>query len=104
MAHISCIYFGPQCFQSQMAPELIINSAETGSWLAPVATIVVSALFLTSAFYALSGARIIRKAPLLILGIYAISCMCIVRSISGILLAIAYPESFSKSSLVVEIV
>lgn len=42
LAHLSCIYFGPQCFSVQMAPPIIVESARRGTLLAPIATVVVA--------------------------------------------------------------
>ncbi|MDP4537415.1 hypothetical protein Q3O60_14575 [Alkalimonas collagenimarina] len=80
-AHLSCIYFGPQCYSAQMAPSAIVESAKSGTLLAPLGTIAVSILFVTLAAYALSAARLIRQLPLLNTGIYLIAALCIIRGI-----------------------
>lgn len=81
IAHMSCIWFGPECFEVQRAPLSIIQSSKDGTWFASVGTSVVSILFLTCAFYALSGGKIIRRLPLLKMGIYTIGTICIARAI-----------------------
>ena len=69
LAHLSCIYFGPQCYSAQMAPSSLVRSAELGTLLAPLATVAVSTIFIVMAGYALSAAFIIPKLPLLSTGI-----------------------------------
>ena len=81
IAHMSCIWLGPECFEVQRAPLSIIQSSKDGTWLASVGTTFVSMLFLTCAFYALSGGKIIRRLPLLKIGIYTIGNICIARAI-----------------------
>lgn len=81
IAHMSCIWLGPECFYVQRAPLSIIESSKNGTWLAPVGTTFVSFLFLVCSFYALSGARIIKKLPLLKIGIYTIGTICVARGV-----------------------
>ena len=47
-----------------MAPVSVIESAKAGTLLAPLGTIVVSAIFIVFGCYALSGATLIRRLPL----------------------------------------
>jgi hypothetical protein len=60
--------------------------------LAPVGTIFVSAIFLVVGLYAISGAGIVRKLPLLKLGIYTIGTRCIIRGVLPLQLWIRHPE------------
>lgn len=103
-AHLSCIYFGPQCYSAQMAPNQIVESAKDGSMFAPLATIVVSAIFLVFAAYALSGAQLIRKLPVLRFGIYSIALLCVVRGLLPLQLWLRKPERVSDLVLYVGIV
>ena len=77
LAQMSCIFLGESCYRSQLAPEVIIQSAVNGTLLAPVGTTFISLLFLLCAIYALSAANIIIKLPLLKTAIYSISILCI---------------------------
>ena len=92
VAHMSCIWFGPECFHDQRAPLSIIESSKNGTWLAPVGTTFVSTLFLVCGFYALSGGKIIRRLPLLKAGIYTIGSICITRGILVIPVLYMYPH------------
>ena len=96
IAHMSCIFLGPECFSAQMAPPQVIESARNGTWLAPVGTIFASAIFLVFGLYALSGAGIVRKLPLLTLGIYTIATLCIIRGVLPLQLWIRHPEKVNS--------
>ena len=104
LAHLSCLYFGPKCYQVQMAPQVIVQSAIEGTWLAPIGTIIISIIFFLCAAYALSGAGMIKKIPLLSLGIYSISIVCFLRVLIVLLFFIRYPETTTTSAIVAEIV
>ena len=77
LAHMSCIFLGESCYRSQLAPEVIIQSAVNGTLLAPVGTTFISTMFLVCAIYALSAANVIMKLPLLKTAIYSISILCL---------------------------
>ena len=81
LAHFSCIFLGPACYELQMAPQSIIESAVKGTIFAPLMTIAISSVFVIVALYALSAARLIKHLPLLKLGVYVISIICILRGL-----------------------
>ena len=45
LAHLSCLYFGPECYAIQMAPPVIVESAKAGTLLAPLGNLLVSSIF-----------------------------------------------------------
>jgi hypothetical protein len=92
VAHMSCIYLGPECYAAQMAPPQIVESAKNGTYLAPVGTVFASSIFIVLGLYALSGAGIFRKLPLLKFGIYTIGILCIIRGILPLQLWIRHPD------------
>jgi len=100
IAHLSCLYFGPKCYELQLAPNEVFQSAIDGTWLAPIGNIFISSLFLLCACYALSGADIIRKFPFLKLGINTIATICILRGIVILPLSFIYPERTTTVSVV----
>lgn len=104
MAHISCIFLGTECFESQMAPPEIVESARQGTWLAPIATLVVSSLFILCGLYALSGARVIKKIPLTYVALAIIAILCVIRGFSTIPLSFIFPEMVSSFSVVAGVV
>lgn len=103
IAHLSCLYFGPQCYSAQMAPPSIIESAKAGTLLAPFGNIFISSLFITMSAYTLSAASLIRRLPLLTLGINTIAFLCTVRGILPLQLWYRYPEKVSHPVLYVGI-
>ena len=84
IAHMSCILLGPQCYAVQMAPPEIIQSAENGTLLAPLSTSFISLLFIIIALYSLSSAGVIKRLPVLSVGVYIISILCIIRGVATI--------------------
>lgn len=100
VAHLSCIYLGASCFQAQMAPTIVVQSAIDGTWLAPIGTIIVSLMFLLCAAYALSGAGILRRLPFLHLGIYTISILCVFRGLTVLPFLFLYPGRVSTSAII----
>lgn len=96
MAHLSCIYFGPQCYAIQMAPVSIVESAKANTLLAPVATVGVAMIFLVLAAYGLSAAKAIRRLPLLTTVIYSIAVICLIRGLLPLQLWIRHPHRSMK--------
>jgi len=104
LAHLSCIYLGPECYSIQMAPPSIVESAKQGTLLAPLGTILVSGIFILLGCYALSGARIIGQLPLLNVGIYSIAFVCCIRGLLPIQLWLRHPEKVTDAVLYVGVV
>lgn len=92
VAHLSCIFLGYECYAAQMAPPQIIESAKNGTYLAPIGTVFASALFVVLGLYALSGAGIIRKLPLLKYAVYAVATLCIIRGFLPLQLWLRHPD------------
>lgn len=92
VAHMSCIFIGAECYAVQMAPSQIIESAKNGTYLAPIAAILVSAIFVVLGLYALSGAGVIRKLPFLKFTVYAGAMLCIIRGVLPLQLWLRHPE------------
>jgi len=104
IAHTSCIFLGPECYAVQMAPKQIVESAVNGTYLAPVGTLFVSAIFVLLGLYALSGANIIRPLPLLSVAMYTIATLCIIRGLLPIQLWFRHSEKISDAVLIVGVV
>jgi len=107
-AHLSCIYFGPQCYADQMAPAIIVESAVNGTYLAPIGTMFASGIFIVLGLYALAGAgftgKILDKLPLVNYAIYTIATLCIVRGILPLQFWLRHPNKVSDIVLYVGIV
>jgi hypothetical protein len=97
IAHMACIYLGPECYVAQLAPVQLVELARNGIYLAPVATVFVSVIFVIWGLYALSATGIIRRLPLLKFAIYAISILCIIRGILPLQLWLRHPENVNDA-------
>jgi hypothetical protein len=82
--HLLCIVGGPSWFAFARAPQQIIDSAQQGTLLAPLGTIVVAALMFACTVFSFSAAGLIRKVPLLKSALMTISLLCIVRGLIAI--------------------
>lgn len=101
VAHLSCIYFGPECYASQMAPPEVVESAKAGTLLAPIGTLIVSIIFIGIGAYAFSAAGLISTLPKLKVIIYLIGFACIIRGVLPTQLWLRYPEKVSDPVLYV---
>jgi hypothetical protein len=99
LSHMSCLVIGESCYRAQLAPSIIIQSAIDGTMIAPIGTTVISALFILCAAYALSATKIITRLPLLTVGIYTISVLCMFRGVSTVPLSFMYPDMVSSFSI-----
>ena len=92
IAHLSCLYFGPACYAAQLAPPVLIESAENGTYLAPLANLFVSSIFIVWGLFALSAAGLMRQLPFLKFCLYAIAAVCVIRGVLPLQLWLRYPE------------
>ncbi len=104
LAHLSCIYFGPECYAAQMAPPVIVESAKVGGWLAPVGTVLVAGIFLVWALYGLSAAKLIPRLLWLTPVVYLIGALCVIRGLLPIQLWLRHPEKVSDPVMIVGLV
>ena len=79
--HLLCIVGGPSWFIFARAPSAIIISAQEGTLLAPIGTIIVATLMFTCTLYAFSAAGLIGKIPLVKPALITISALCLLRVI-----------------------
>ena len=100
IAHLSCIWLGEACYSAQMAPEVIIESAQQGTWLAPIGTVLAASIFVIIGLYNLSAAQILRPLPLYIFANYFIAAMCIIRGILPLQLWLRKPDRVSEDVLI----
>lgn len=83
-----------------MAPPELVASAAAGTWLAPVATVCISMLFILCGVFALSAAGIIRELPLTNIALLFIAGLCALRGIATVPLSFLYPDMVSTFSIV----
>lgn len=107
LARVSCIWLGPECYYFQGVDIRILMSSKDSTSFAPVATLLVSSLFLISGLYALSAARVIRRLPFLKIGIFVIGIICLQRGLHAAPNLIMHPplrNLFSISAATIWIV
>ena len=79
--HLLCILGGPSWYSFARAPHVLIESAQQGTYLAPVVTIIVAGLMFICSAYALSAAGLMRKIPLTTAALATIALICIIRAL-----------------------
>jgi hypothetical protein len=102
--HVAAIVGGPSWYAFFGAPPAIVESARSGTWLAPVGAMVIAGLMAICAAYAASALGLIRKLPLLHLGLACIASVCLVRAFVLIPLAIKHPELLNTFEVIAAIV
>jgi len=82
--HLLCILGGPSWFAFARAPQQIIDSAQQGTLLAPVGTVIVAGLMFACTLFAFSAAGLIRRLPLLTPALITIALLCTVRGLIAV--------------------
>ena len=91
LAHIGCIVFGAPWYRFFGAGEGMAQLAMAGSIKPTLITLGIASVLGIWSLYALSGAGIISRLPLLRLALCAITGIYLLRGIAGLILAIAAP-------------
>ena len=92
LLHIAIIIGGPQWYRFFGAGEELASMAEKGSWYPAVLTFGIAVVLLLWALYAFSGAGLIRRFPLLKVGLVVISAVYLIRGLAFIPAYIVKPE------------
>lgn len=93
--HIGCIIFGGSWYRFLGAGDQMARMSEAGHWYPALVTSFIVAVLVTWSLYALSGAGVIRKLPLLRLGLSVITGIYLLRGVAFIPLA----KYFSDNSM-----
>lgn len=91
LAHLGCIVFGASWYRFFGAGEHMARLAEAGSAQATLITAGIVAVLALWSLYALSGAGVIPRLPLLRLALCLITGVYLLRGVAGLVLAIAAP-------------
>lgn len=89
--HVGCIIFGASWYRFFGAGEPMAKMAEAGHWYPTVATSVIVLLLSIWSLYALSGAGVILRLPLLRIGLCVIAAVFIVRGVAFIKIMPLFP-------------
>ena len=83
LLHIGCIYFGASWYRFFGAGEQMAIWAEQGDLKPTIITSFIVVVLSLFTLYALSGAKVIRKVPLLKLGLVGMTTIFLVRGVGG---------------------
>lgn len=90
--HVGAVIAGPSWFEFFNAPPSVQASARDGTWLAPASALVIAALMGICGAYAASAVGMIRRLPLLTVGLAGMSAICLIRAMLLPVLAVTHPE------------
>lgn len=93
IAHLGCVVFGASWYRFFGAGEQMALMAEQGSWYPTIVTSIIVAVLFIWSLYALSGAQLIIKLPLLRLGLCVISAIYLLRGVAFLFLMPMFPEN-----------
>lgn len=91
LLHIGCIVFGAPWYRFFGAGEKMARMAEAGSWQPTIVTAGITVVLLIWALYALSGAQVIGRLPLLRACLCAITAVYLLRGLVVFPVAILMP-------------
>jgi hypothetical protein len=91
LAHLACIAIGPTAYLTMGAGPRMAELAEAGHWYPPVITVVIAGMLFVWSAYALSGAGLIRRLPLLRTILIAITAVFLLRGFARPVLEPHFP-------------
>jgi len=91
LAHFGCIIFGGDWYRLLGAGEQMAKMADNGLWYPTLVTLVIVVILLTWTLYALSGAKIIPRLPLLGLGLFVIALIFLLRGVAFVFIMPMFP-------------
>ena len=93
LLHLSCIAFGAPWYRVMGAGERMAQMALAGHWYPTVVTLAIAAMLSVWALYALSGAGIIARLPLLRAALCAITAVYLLRAVGFVPLMRYFPDN-----------
>lgn len=91
LMHVGCIIFGAPWYRFFGAGEKMARMAEAGSPVPGLVTAGIAAMLALWAAYALSGAGVLPRLPLLRVALCAITAVYLLRGAAGLVLAAVAP-------------
>lgn len=80
LAHLACIVGGPEWYRFFGAGEAMARAAGRGEWTPTLVTLGIAAILFVWAAYALSGAGLLPRLPLLRTGLVVITAVYLLRA------------------------
>jgi hypothetical protein len=93
--HIAILFGGPDWYATFGAPRGLVEMARAGNVRAPISCLIIASLLALLAAYAFSGAGVIRRLPLLRLGLAVGAAVLILRGVLFIPLILWRPAVLS---------
>ena len=81
IAHLVCIAGGPSWYQAMGAPPGYVQAAARGAWTPAMVTLAIAGLLGIWAVYALSGAGVVRRLPLMRTALVLITLVYLLRGL-----------------------
>ncbi len=91
LLHLGCIAFGAPWYRALGAGDAMARMASAGHWYPTVVTLAIAAVLALWALYALSGAGVIRRLPLLRTALCAITAIYLLRGVAFVVLMPHFP-------------
>jgi hypothetical protein len=91
LLHVGCIIFGASWYRFFGAGEEMARMAEAGSWRPTIVTLCITTVLVLWALYALSGAEVIRRLPMLRPALCVITGIYVLRGLAAIPVALIVP-------------
>jgi hypothetical protein len=93
LLHLGCIAFGAPWYRFMGAGEHMAQMALAGHWYPTVVTLAIATILVVWALYALSGAGIIARLPLLRVALCAITAAYLLRAVGFVPLMRYFPDN-----------
>jgi hypothetical protein len=91
LLHLGCIFFGASWYRFFGAGERMARLAAAGSIGPAIATSGIAAVLILWSLFALSGAGVIPRLPLVRFALCAITAIYLIRGLVGVLFALTAP-------------
>ena len=91
LVHLGCILFGAPWYRALGAGERMTQLADADHWYPSAITLLIAAVLASWGLYALSGAGVIRRLPLLRTALTAITGVYLLRGIAFVPLQAYFP-------------
>ncbi len=102
--HIGAVFGGASWFEFFRAPPRFSTSAREGTWLAPVAALVIAALMGSCGYYAASALKLVPRPPLQRPGLAVMAGACLIRALLLPLLGTTHPELWNTFEVVAALI
>ncbi|XLZ70362.1 hypothetical protein ABT364_28130 [Massilia sp. SR12] len=104
LIHFAAPWMGPEWYAFLQAPPKIVASAQAGGLLAPAGAMVIGALMLVCALYALAGAGYLRWLPFAPMVQGSVAAVCLLRGLLVLPYLYKFPDRLITFDVVASVV